>query len=122
MVEVTAENSSNLEVMAYSDTVAYGATSTPQPSGEPAYWPKKLSDSSIKLYAKNIVGVGKVQFFLNGREIAWVRAVDETDPKLRTTNGFHYLVRTVELKPGMKNAVEIYVNGERQRRAAYTVR
>jgi hypothetical protein len=33
-------------------------------------WTKKISDSQVKLYAKNIVGVGKVQFFFNGKEIA----------------------------------------------------
>ena len=59
---------------------------------------------------------------MNGKEIAWVRAIDATDPKLRTANGFSYLVRTVELEPGMKNAVEIYVDGIRERRAAYTVK
>jgi hypothetical protein len=122
LVEVTALNSSGLSTTSYSSTVFFGTEAVTPSAGEPAYWPKKLSDNSIKLYAKNIVGVGKVQFFLNGKEIAWVRAVDETDPKLRKANGFNYLVRTVNLKAGMKNAVEIYVDGERVRRAAYTVR
>ena len=122
LVEVEAVNTQGLSTTTYSSTVAYGAEAVKEASGDPAYWPKKLSDRTIKLYAKNIVGVGKVQFFLNGKEIAWVRAVDATDPKLRTANGFSYLVRTVELKPGMKNAVEIYVDGVRERRAAYTVK
>jgi hypothetical protein len=61
---------------------------------------------------------------LNGREIAWVRAIDATDPKLRTVTagpmaGVSYLVRTITLQPG-KNALEIYVDGERVRRVAYT--
>lgn len=122
LVEVTAVNALSLETVSYSNTVFFGSQATTPASQEPAYWPKKLTDNSIKLYAKNIVGVGKVQFFLNGKEIAWVRAVDETDPKLRKANGFNYLVRTVNLKAGQKNAVEIYVDGERVRRAAYTVR
>ena len=118
LVEVTAINSSSLTSVTYSSTVLFNTVEVEQAT--PAYWPKKLNDSSVKLYAKNIVGAGKVQFFLNGREIAWVRAADANDPKLRTANGFQYLVRTVTLKAGMKNVLEIYVDGERVRRAAYS--
>ena len=118
LVEVTAINSSSLTSVTYSSTVLFNTVEVEQAT--PAYWPKKLTDSSVKLYAKNIVGAGKVQFFLNGREIAWVRAADANDPKLRTANGFQYLVRTVTLKAGMKNALEIYVDGIRVRRAAYS--
>ena len=84
-------------------------------------WTKRKTDTYAKVYSKNVVGVGKVQFFLNGREIAWIRAVDESDPKLRTANGSHYLVRTLDLELG-KNVIEIYVGGERVRRVAYTRR
>jgi hypothetical protein len=122
LVEVRAVNASSLETVSYSNTVFFGAQASAPGSETPAFWPKKLTDRSIKLYAKNIVGAGKVQFFLNGKEIAWVRAIDESDPKLREANGFYYLVRTVNLRPGMKNVVEIFANGERVRRAAYTVR
>jgi len=89
------------------------------------FWSKANADGSkVTLYAKNPVGQGKVQFFVDGREVAWVRAVDATDPKLRviTTDGpmagVSYLVRTVELNPG-KNRFEIRVNGERVWRATY---
>jgi hypothetical protein len=82
-------------------------------------WTKKISDSEVKVYAKNLVGAGKVQFFVNGLEVAWVRAADSTDPKLRSANGAYYLVRTVELVAGQKNVIEIYVDGERVKRAAY---
>lgn len=92
-------------------------TSEAEPDMTMAVWTKRIGNQA-KLYAKNIVGVGKVQFKLNGREIAWVRAVDETNPKLRESNGFYYLVRTVQLAPG-KNALEIFVDGERKRRTAY---
>ena len=51
--------------------------------------------------------------------VTWVRAVDETDAKLREANGSYYLVRTVRLVPGQKNALEIYLDGERIWRAAY---
>jgi subtilisin family serine protease len=93
-------------------------------------WMSRMRDSSgnltnqAKMYAKNPIGQGKVQFYLNGREIAWIRAVDETDPKLRLVSegpmaGIAYLVRTVNLAGG-KNALEIYLNGERLRRTAYS--
>jgi hypothetical protein len=82
-------------------------------------WTKKISDTQAKVYVKNVVSGGTVQIFVNGREIAWVNAVDETDPKLRKANGFNYLVRTINLVPG-KNRVEIKVDGERERFTTYT--
>lgn len=76
-------------------------------------WTKLQSGgNSVKLYAKDIVGAGKVQFMLGGKEVAWVRAEDEPDPKLSSANGFSYRVRTVDLAPG-KNRFEILVDGER---------
>lgn len=84
-------------------------------------WTKRSGDS-IKIYAKNVIGAGKVQFFVDGREIAWINAVDGSDPKLRTANGFHYLVRSVELKAsGAKTRFEVKLNGERVRRNTYTI-
>jgi hypothetical protein len=85
-------------------------------------WTKKLADGrAIKTYAKNVIGAGKVQMYLNGKEVAWVRAIDATDPKLRTANGSHYLVRTLKLVQG-KNVIEIYLDGLRIQRSAYTFR
>lgn len=88
-------------------------------SQELAVWTKKISDTEIKLYAKNLVSAGKIQFFHNGNEVAWVRAESEADPKLRTANGSSYLVRTRELMAG-KNVFEIFVDGERVRRTVYS--
>ena len=85
----------------------------------PTAWTKKISDSEVKVYAKNLVGAGKVQFFLNSKEIAWVRAESDSDPKLRLANGSGYLVRTLLLVAGEKNVIEIHVDGERVRRNAY---
>ena len=85
----------------------------------PTAWTKKISDSEVKVYAKNLVGAGKVQFFLNSKEIAWVRAESDSDPKLRLANGSGYLVRTLLLVAGQKNVIEIHVDGERVRRNAY---
>ena len=89
------------------------------------YWTKRNGDN-VKVYAKNIVGVGKVQFFVNGEEIAWIRAVDNTDPKLRVITegpmtGAVYLVRDIDLEPG-KNVFEIYVDGQRVERRIASLR
>jgi len=83
-------------------------------------WTKNLNDGTVKMYAKNIVGAGKVQFMLNGKEIAWVRATSAADSKLRTANGASYLVRTVDLVEGQKNVLEIWVDGVRTTRTAYS--
>ena len=57
---------------------------------------------------------------LNGEEIAWVRATSAADPKLRTANGASYLVRKVDLVEGQKNILEVYLDGVRIKRAAYS--
>jgi hypothetical protein len=84
-------------------------------------WTKIISDNKVKIYSKNPVGAGKVQFLRDGKEIAWIRAVDETDPKLSLASGTPYLVRTVSLNPG-KNRFEIRINGQRAWRATYVPR
>lgn len=91
-------------------------------SGEVSFkpWTVRLGDSGLaKIYAKSPAGAGKIQFFLNGKEIAWVKAKTAADPKLRNANGASYLVRTVTLAAG-KNVLEIYVDGVRTTRVAYT--
>jgi hypothetical protein len=88
-------------------------------AGAVSTWTKKIDGDSAKIYAKNIVGAGKVQFYLNGKEIAWVNASSAADSKLRTANGASYLVRTVEFAAG-KNVLEVYVDGVRTTRTAYT--
>ena len=92
------------------------------PSEALASWTSNQNDGTVKMYAKNIVGAGKVQFMVNGKEIAWVRAATTADPKLRLAGaeGAAYLVRTVDLVEGQKNVLEIYVDGVRTTRSAYT--
>lgn len=80
----------------------------------------KRIDDSVRMFVTDLIGAGKVQFRVNGREIGWIRAVDETDPKLFEANGTTYFVRRVALVPG-KNIIEILLNGERIRRVAYTL-
>ena len=82
-------------------------------------WTKNLNNGSVKIFAKDVVGAGKVQFMFNGKEIAWVRATSAADPKLRTANGASYLVRKVDLVEGQKNVLEVYLDGDRIKRAAY---
>jgi hypothetical protein len=91
---------------------------TVQAESSPTVSVKRMGDR-VRVFALDVVGAGKVQFFLNGREIAWVRAVDESDPKLRAHPTGAYLVRNRALAEG-KNVIEIYVDGERVRRVAYT--
>ena len=74
---------------------------------------------TVKMYAKDPIGDGKIQFFVDGKEIAWVNAVAEADPKLSAAaSGDPYLVRSVALKPG-KNRFEIKLDGVRVWRATY---
>jgi hypothetical protein len=80
-----------------------------------------LKGDYVKVYAKNLVGAGKVQFLVNGVERAWIRAIDQSAPKLRRANGFYYLVRSIKLTAG-KNTFEVYQDGERVWRSAYTQR
>jgi hypothetical protein len=76
---------------------------------------KRSADGILKVRVFEPVGAGKVQIFFNGKEIAWVNATSSADAKL--TNG--YLVRTLNLAPG-KNVVEVFVDGKRVDRKAYT--
>ena len=64
----------------------------------------------------------QARFLSECKKIFLEISVYVANPKLRTANGFSYLIRTVELEPGMKNAVEICVDSIRERRAAYTVK
>jgi hypothetical protein len=92
-------------------------------SNEPSFWTSLKPDNQVKVYAKNVIGAGKVQIKVNGREIAWTRAVSATDvdgASLNNAGGAYYLVRTVTLSFGVKTAIEIYVDGKRVSRNAYT--
>lgn len=82
-------------------------------------WTQLQSDGkTVKMYAKDPIGDGKIQFFVDGEELAWINAIDESDPKLSFASGNPYLVRSVELNPG-KNRFEIKLDGVRVWRATY---
>lgn len=111
---------------AFSNTIAPGDSKGELSQSPPSdaatstgFWTKRNGDN-VKIYAKNIIGMGKVQFFVNGQEIAWIRAGTRSDPKLRVITEGHmtgasYLVRDKDLLAG-KNVFEIYVDGERVER------
>jgi uncharacterized protein YfaS (alpha-2-macroglobulin family) len=75
--------------------------------------------NQVKMYAKNVVGNGKIQFIVDGEEIAWVRTDDPTNSRLRQALGTQYLVRTIELEPG-KNRLRFYIDGEQVRLNTYS--
>lgn len=85
----------------------------------------KRTGDSFRIYYFDPVNKGKVQFFVNGKEIAWVNATTDSDPKLRSNikDGLetNYLVRELDLTDG-KNIIEVFVDGERVKRVAYTLR
>jgi hypothetical protein len=101
-------------------TIVAGADASENLSASTRGWTKRISDSSVKIYAKDVIGAGKVQFFVNGLEIAWIRAENDRNEKLRGANNTHYLVRTARLIEGVKNVFEIHVDGVRIWRTAYT--
>ncbi len=89
--------------------------------GQARGWTRFLSASNeMKIYARDVVGAGKVQFIVNGREIAWIRAVDATDPKLNVMNDG--MVRSVFVRDMLvgRNVIEIFVDGERLVRRIFT--
>lgn len=107
-----------LRIASFAVVIENAESSQSEDSSQPVVSIKRIGDT-VRVFAKDVVGNGKVQFKVNGREVAWIRAVDNSDPKLFFANDTYYLVRRIDLKEG-KNAFEIYVEGERVRRVAYT--
>lgn len=101
----------------YQDAFEIGISAS---SIQPFFWTKRIGDS-VKIVAKNIVGIGKVQFLLDGKEVAWIRAEDQEDPKLSATDNSQYLVRTKDLKLG-KNRFQILLDGKRVWFATYSLK
>jgi hypothetical protein len=82
-----------------------------EPEDMPAFYAKQVSQTQVKIYAKDIVGIGKVSLKLNGRELGWVRATSNQDRKLRVIDGTAYLVRTGALRVG-SNQIQVLVDGK----------
>ena len=113
----TGSTTPTANLITASATVQIGAVASQGVRG----WTRFIfATNELKMYARDVVGQGKVQFFMNGREIAWIRAVDATDPKLNVMNDG--MVRSVFVSNMIqgKNAFEIYVNGVRIERRIFT--
>jgi hypothetical protein len=82
-----------------------------EPEDMPAFYARQVSETQVKIYAKDIVGIGKVSLKLNGRELGWVRATSNQDRKLRIIDGTAYLVRTGSLRAG-SNQIQVLVDGK----------
>lgn len=99
-------------VFSQPDENATGNSSGGSAGGEVRAWTRFWPDA-LKIYARDVVGAGKVQFFVNGREIAWVRAISSADPKLNVySDGMGRTVLLRDMLPG-RNVFEIYLEGER---------
>lgn len=98
------------------DGIRVSAESVPPLAGRDIRPSAKKNESAgeVKVRLFDVVGSGKAQIFVNGKEIAWINAVDASDSKL--FDG--YLVRTVTLVEG-KTAIEVFVDGVRVQRWAY---
>jgi hypothetical protein len=108
---LTVQNGLRVLTAAQTPKVVRGQWTKLQPGRDAA-------KDAVKLYAKEPIGIGKLQYFVNGKEVAWIRALDANDPKLSFASGTPYLVRTVYLSPG-KNRFEIKLDGVRVWRATY---
>jgi hypothetical protein len=92
-----------------------GSAASSGAAGEVRPSTRLIAENSLKVWAFGAVGAGKVQIMLNGREVAWVNAASDDDPKLRDGR----LVRTLTLAAG-RNVIEVYVDGERVSRRVAT--
>lgn len=77
---------------------------------------KRLPTGEVKVWRFNPVDVGKVQFVLEDKEIAWVRAEGATlkTSKLRTfgISQMPYMVRTMRIPDGSVAEFEFTINGK----------
>lgn len=77
---------------------------------------KRLPSGEVKVWLFNPVDVGKVQFVLEDKEIAWVRASGQTfsTSKLRTfgISQMPYMVRTMRIPDGSVAEFEFTINGK----------
>jgi hypothetical protein len=90
-------------------------------AGEARAWTRFLSATDeLKIYARDVVNAGKIQFIVNGTEIAWIRATSAADPKLNVASDG--MVRSVFVRDMLqgRNVIEIYEDGVRIERRIFT--
>lgn len=83
-----------------------------EPADVPVFFARQISENKVKIYAKDIIGIGKVSFISNGRQVGWIRANSNGDSKLRRSAEGFYFVRTATIAPGGQVLIEIRVDGE----------
>lgn len=76
---------------------------------------KRLEGNRVRIAHLSPVGIGKLEFLLNGRVIASINTRDVNNPRLRDGT----FVRTVDLRSG-RNVVQIKVAGKVTRTVTYT--
>jgi uncharacterized Zn-binding protein involved in type VI secretion len=122
-VDLAAGIKTVIEVFVDGERVTRSAyTGTKEPLTGFSSWTSLQKDNQVKVFAKNVIGAGKIQIKVNGKEIAWTRAASATSVEgasLLNAGGAYYLVRTVTLNLGVKSAIEVYVDGKRLTRSAY---
>lgn len=76
---------------------------------------RRLPNGEIKVWVFDPLATGKIQYFLRGREIAWVRPdLENADEKLRTlADGTDYLVRTLRVTDSEIADFELWLDGRR---------
>lgn len=80
---------------------------------------KRINENQVKVRIFAPIGAGKLQILRNGTEVAWLRATSENDPRLRRGLNGLYFVRTLDLRSGLKNVIEVHAEGDRLRRVVY---
>jgi len=86
------------------------------------FWTKDFGSNELKVYARGIVGIGKVEVRLNGREVAWVRAATSLDSRVNLRpDGLVRTLNSQQLVRG-RNVIEVFVDGERVVRRIFTRR
>ena len=100
--------------LSFQDGVEITAALAQSASQELRFEVSEMANGDLKLYAFGVIASGKVQFVVDGEEVAWVRAANSSDSKLRSMQQdgqtIHYLVRTI--KDGADKKISFYQNSE----------
>jgi hypothetical protein len=114
-----AANTPDADLIAATANVTVGSVAAV--AGEARAWTRFLSATNeLKIYARDVVNAGKIQFIVNGTEIAWIRATSAADPKLNVASDG--MVRSVFVRDMLqgRNVIEIFEDGVRIERRIFT--
>lgn len=82
-------------------------------------WTQDQLDGSVLFFAKNVVGAGEVSFKQNKNLLKSLQAETEDNPNIRWGNCSPYFLHRFT-REDIKNGLEVYLDGTRQWRAAYS--